>query len=877
MIRIICPKCKNAYLKNEEETLVCPSCEAEFPIADENLYSGIQYYNEGDFSAANDCLMKHIVKNGADPRAIFYKALCDGFNFDEDTTSLDGIYEKIKEALSDITDNNFIQYLALANDETAKLETLIAENHIRLFEGADAEKIKNEVSVLIKLQESAREFRKSLTEFADNYNEQAEEKIGVNFSNCYLVKPALATEVGALKFDRIAESISTHTVFTGILSTDIKNLEIYYRCIVMFFETNRQKYDFLMESAEKFTDLAKLLEEGNYNAIKGVPKIGEKLKAAAYDFFQDHLRDHDEIKETTETVYVIAPATVAVEETVERIEEAEEKAEETSDDTPEFEDIYSSSEAENSENELAEEAIEETEADNNTEDSEPEEDVIIEIPVSSQETSDEEDAEENVEDVTDDTEAQPEIEDETDNTVIELTETVEEIEAETTQEPEEVEVIDESVSEAEEVVEEEEKVVEETELVVEKAEGTVAQTEEIVEETDEATENDAEPTSANSTETLHAIAQADDIDDVNDKPENNNGFEAIPETTKEKEETAIPAKSQRTKHKKSYGPFVAVFLVVLLIAGLVAIKVVPDKLNAKNYEKAAELYSQKNYVQAAEIYNELGDYEDAETRKSICLYAHASTLESQKKYPEAAEVYASLGDYEDSSAKTSSCNYQAAVALMESGKYAEAKAAFTALDDYADSKKLITECTYKEGVDLINNKDYQGAIEIFTKLGTYSDSAQKILEAKYGFVNANLDAKNETTLTYLNDLAKAKYKDSVDLRNKLLGTTNELAESVVSCINYSTTDNKTHLSEVTNSKKIYFHVTVNDEKLYNKKLSIKYRTSLGYEDGKEIVLTANENTYAFEYPSTPSKNYTIEFKLLDNSNSTLTTQKISVK
>ena len=78
-------------------------------------------------------------------------------------------------------------------------------------------------------------------------------------------------------------------------------------------------------------------------------------------------------------------------------------------------------------------------------------------------------------------------------------------------------------------------------------------------------------------------------------------------------------------------------------------------------------------------------------------------------------------------------------------------------------------------------------------------------------------------------------------------------------------------------KKIYFHVTVNDAKLYNKKLSIKYITSVGYEDGKDIVLTADENTYAFEYPSTPSKNYTIEFKLLDDNNSVLTSQKITVK
>ena len=233
MIRIICSKCKNAYLKNEGEKLVCPSCGVEHPISQENLLSAIQYYNEGKFSEANDCLMKYIVKNGADPCAIFYKGLCDGFNFDEDTTSLEDVYTKLAEALSDIPDDMFVQYLALANDETEKLEKLIAEKHIRLFESADAEKIKNEVSILIRIQDGARKFREKLTEFAEAYNERAEEKILVNFSKCFLVEPELATEVGVLKFQRIAESIGSHTVFTGILSTDIKNHNIhkYYPCL----------------------------------------------------------------------------------------------------------------------------------------------------------------------------------------------------------------------------------------------------------------------------------------------------------------------------------------------------------------------------------------------------------------------------------------------------------------------------------------------------------------------------------------------------------------------------------------------------------------------------------------------------------------------
>ena len=50
---------------------------------------------------------------------------------------------------------------------------------------------------------------------------------------------AIADEVGTLKYNKICENIASHTVFTGILTNDIKNLEIYYRCIVMFFRKNK--------------------------------------------------------------------------------------------------------------------------------------------------------------------------------------------------------------------------------------------------------------------------------------------------------------------------------------------------------------------------------------------------------------------------------------------------------------------------------------------------------------------------------------------------------------------------------------------------------------------------------------------------------------
>ena len=94
MIRIICPECKNAYLQKADADFACPGCNAQFPESEENFLAGAQYYHEGDFAAAGDCLMKYIVKNGAEPRAIFYKALCDAQNFDEDTSSLKDLYVK---------------------------------------------------------------------------------------------------------------------------------------------------------------------------------------------------------------------------------------------------------------------------------------------------------------------------------------------------------------------------------------------------------------------------------------------------------------------------------------------------------------------------------------------------------------------------------------------------------------------------------------------------------------------------------------------------------------------------------------------------------------------------------------------------------------
>ena len=75
MIRIICTECKNAYLQNKDGNLVCPSCGATYDKEKENLLLGVQYYNEENYTEADNCFMKHIVKNSLEPLSIFYKSL----------------------------------------------------------------------------------------------------------------------------------------------------------------------------------------------------------------------------------------------------------------------------------------------------------------------------------------------------------------------------------------------------------------------------------------------------------------------------------------------------------------------------------------------------------------------------------------------------------------------------------------------------------------------------------------------------------------------------------------------------------------------------------------------------------------------------------
>ena len=817
MIRIICTECKNAYLQNKDGNLVCPSCNATFNEEYQNLLLGVQYYNEENFDEADNHLMKFIVKNGAEPFAVIYKALCDARNFDEDTLTLEETYKKILDAFSDVADKDFPKFIAIANDETEKIEKLLSESHVRLFADADAEKIKKEVANILSIQNDAKAFRQKLSELVADFNERSERKISAKFSDCYYVEMAIADEVGTLKYNKICENIASHTVFTGILTNDIKNLEIYYRCIVMFFQKSHDKYEFLLSQAEKFNELAELLRQGQYNTITGTNAIADKLKTVSYEFLQESYKEHfdEQIDMQTETVVIIEPEVVIEEPEV--VEDSE--VEETTEVTIESEEASETAADEKIDDEIeTNEEIDATEETIDDTSKELESNIIEEDVIEIELDEATEEAEKAVEDISSYTEPEFAAEENAIEADSESTATVDE------NQPEE--------NEAAEVVEE---------------------------PADDIIEIEAEP--------QYEIVECN-IPEVNDNEEIVVEEVAIEEEIKE-------TNDKKGKKKKSHKG-ILFFVLVIILAGLLAgYKFGPEFISKMKYDNAVSLVHDGNYTEAITIFKDLGDYSDSKEKALDCEYKYALSLEKEGKFSEAKIVFENLGNYGDSSTRAQACSDSEAKEALENKNFKTASKLFMDLGDYGDSKEMVKECSYQNALSLIENKEYTSAIEILTAIRKYSDAQNKILEAKYMYVTDNFDKKNKTTVKYLNELTSESYRNSAELRKELLGSAEVMPDNIKALVNYSSTDLETSLTKLDNTRVIYFHAIVGDKSLYGKTLTLKYTTAFGYTQRKTVILSESDNVAVMSYPATQYKNYTVEFELLDSNGQKIAGQKIS--
>ena len=867
MEKIICEKCKNAYLQKTEEGYFCSSCGMFYPKAEENLLLGIHFYKEGKLQESADYLMKAIVSDGSNHTALLYKALGDGFNLDEDSVSLEDVYEQIIFACELVPDSDFPKFLEIANDEAEKLELALAKIHINAFETADAEKIKSLVTVILKIQEEAKKFRSKLADFADAYNKRNGNSMVYNLSKCFLVTPEVADEIGEKKLNKIKSDIASHTVFTGILTTDIRNLEIYYRCIVMFFRKNKAKYDFLMKNAENFILLAELLEEGNYTSIQGTASTAEKLKITAYSFFEESLKgEPEDDEETTKSVIIIAEEKeeVVPEESINETEVIE------SSETPEIENVEVT--------EIVSETVEIEEVN-----LEEETTVIEEITEITDDTEIEEVSE--VVEETTETEEIKEPETSFKDTPVQFHEVHDPIlEADTVQDLPNTDVVIGNIFESNSSVTESTQ--EDSPFNYANNETAPETTPETEENTDSSEDDEAlEKAQTAKTQEYPELSQEEkddiarherfkEIKVVNTEDENfqklARKFDRARKNDPDRETTLTPKK--KGNKAKIIIPIIIVIVAIIVVN---AIRLVPGYIAETRYNSALELIESKNYTEAIEILTELGEYEDSQEKIKECKYQNALLLIDAEEYSEAKALLEELKGYNaDIETKIQICDYSIAKQYLEKGKYDKAKELFTALKDYGDSKDMIKECSYRKALSLIEGKKYEDAITILSDIKKYSDSSEKINEAKYLYVTENLTSDNETTVKYLKELAKIKYRNSADLKQELLGASSDSALKFF--VNTSSTDTETSVDSVSHLRSAYFHIIALDETYYGEKLTLKYTTQYNYTSRSYVTFSEDNTSAIVVYPPTNTSGYTVTFSIQTSDGTTIGSQKITI-
>lgn len=936
MTRIICDKCKNAFLQKNENGLLCPSCGATFPPEAEQLFTGIQYYNEGSFDKADDSLMKALVADGGSGRAMLYKALCEGFLAVSDAVSLEEVYRKSNFAFDSIPDEDFPSMLAVANDEAEKLEKQLVSEHLATLEAGDAEKIKKEVASILKFQEDAKAFRNDLLRKADAYNERAEKKIAVHLSSCYLVDPVCAKEIADHKHEKIKNDIAGRTVFTGILSNDIRNLEIYYRCVVMFFEKSKDKYNFLMESAKVFTELGEAIDNGNYPTLTGTAaSTAEKLRNTAYTFFEDSLKEHDSPLGNGTVVEIEAAAEQAApdENQPEPLDIVSDSSKaELLDTTPAAEaadetiDIVSNEEklAQNEalKAETAEKAALNEEAPEETADA-----VSEEAPEeAADETADEEISEEapaaGVTDETgataDETEAVP-----AQDSALSWEQTPDETEAEAkiarnetaaaeraadTEAPSERTVSeeketapsgDDTVEEstvpvtaaAEEAPAVEEAPKNQTKKEKKAAEKLEAQTakEKAIREKEEAAikakkaKEDEKAAAQKAKEDEKAAAEKAKAD-ARQAKKSGKKKKSVPEAAakaaaeaEKAEESAQkptePAEVPKKKKKKKKHPVRTVILILLILAVAGgAYKYLPQIINQNKYKAACQLLAQQKYDEAAAAYQALGGFKDSADMVNECKYLNASSLCDSGKFSEAQQVYKSLGEYKDSVTKVDYCVYEQAKAALDAKKYDDAAQLFTSIKDYGNSADMVKECTYQKALALLDEKKYTESITLLLTIKDYSSASTKINEAKYEYVTEHLNLNDPLTAAYLDALVNANYRNSTDLKMELTGK-----GTVTVFANYSATDlHPAGSNTLDHTKTIYFHAVVRNSDYYGQKLTAKFVTQYGYTQETALTFTNKDTSGVVVYPVTNQKGYTVTFQLLTADGKSLGSVKVTV-
>ena len=233
------------------------------------------------------------------------------------------------------------------------------------------------------------------------------------------------------------------------------------------------------------------------------------------------------------------------------------------------------------------------------------------------------------------------------------------------------------------------------------------------------------------------------------------------------------------------------------------------------YSAAQAAQEKLDYPLAIEKFASLGAYEDAEARRTECVYLYGRQLLREGKYEEAcvqlegiagyqdtvsllrsaryglaaayetagrmqdaAQLFESLGIYEDAQSHAKACRYAAGQAALKEGDAVTAAEQFSLAEDHEDARALFAETAANLADEAIAAEDWQEAIGWLTQLPRDAETTDKLNLAVYAWAEKLL-SEDRTEEAAVEFASLGDYSDAREKANELEYTlaTGEMEQS----------------------------------------------------------------------------------------------------
>ena len=151
------------------------------------------------------------------------------------------------------------------------------------------------------------------------------------------------------------------------------------------------------------------------------------------------------------------------------------------------------------------------------------------------------------------------------------------------------------------------------------------------------------------------------------------------------------------------------------------------------YEPACALFDAGNYAQAKEMFDKILAFRDSQVKSWQCSEALGRAAMEREEYENARMLLSGAREYEPADELYKESIYIPAIALQEAGDIDGAQALLEDIAGYADVDERLNEIAYDKAIALMNAHEYEQAMAAFEALGEYRESAAELLNARYGY------------------------------------------------------------------------------------------------------------------------------------------------